>query len=91
MTIEEKNVTVTDEKEGLKKSKTLILFNDKVNTFDFVIETLVNVCGHDLIQAENCTWIAHYKGKCPVKKGSFEALKTCYDEMINRNLIVQIQ
>ena len=49
--------------------RTLILYNDDFNTFDFVVETLVEVCEHDFMQAENCAWIAHFKGKCAVKKG----------------------
>ncbi|MEJ2594312.1 MAG: ATP-dependent Clp protease adaptor ClpS [bacterium] len=71
--------------------KTLILFNDEVNTFDFVIETLIEVCEHDHLQAENCALVAHYKGKCPVKKGPIEDLKPRYDEMTNRKLTVEIR
>jgi ATP-dependent Clp protease adaptor protein ClpS len=56
-----------------------------------VIEALVDVCEHDLHQAESCAWIAHYKGKCSVKKGSFEDLKICYNEMTNRTLTVAIR
>jgi ATP-dependent Clp protease adaptor protein ClpS len=73
--------------EDLKK---LILWNDDVNSIDFVIETLVEVCGHDYLQAETCTMIAHYKGKCPVKSGSFDDLKPIYTEMTNRKLTVEI-
>ncbi len=70
--------------------KELILFNDEVNTFDFVIETLVEVCGHDFIQAEQCALVAHFNGKCAVKSGSFTELKPPYDEMTNRKLTVSI-
>lgn len=59
---------VTEEKE-------LIVFNDDVNTFKHVIETLIRVCRHSPEQAEQCTWIVHYKGKCCVKKGSLTRLK----------------
>ena len=45
----------------------LVLWNDDVNTFDFVIESLIEVCGHTLEQAEQCTILVHYKGKCTVK------------------------
>lgn len=71
--------------------KKLVLFNDDVNTFDYVIETLVEVCGHDPHQAENCALIAHFKGKCAVKNGSYDELKPCYDEMTKRRLSVEIQ
>jgi ATP-dependent Clp protease adaptor protein ClpS len=53
----------------------LVVFNDDVNTFAHVIETLIRVCKHSTEQAEQCTMIIHYKGKCAVKKGSFDFLK----------------
>ena len=53
----------------------LVVFNDDINTFEHVINTLIRVCRHTTEQAEQCTWIIHYKGKCAVKKGSFEELK----------------
>ncbi len=57
------------------KERALILFNDDVNTFDHVIETLMQVCEHTAEQAEQCAWIVHYKGKCTVKSGSYDFLK----------------
>lgn len=53
----------------------LIVYNDDHNTFEHVIETLIRVCKHDRIQAEQCTYIVHYKGKCCVKKGTYPRLK----------------
>ena len=50
----------------------LVLHNDDVNTFDFVIECLIEICKHTLEQAEQCTILVHYKGKCTVKTGSME-------------------
>jgi ATP-dependent Clp protease adaptor protein ClpS len=70
--------------------KALILFNDDVNTFDFVIETLIDVCGHDPNQAEQCAMIVHYNGKCAVKSGSASELKPAFEEMTNRKLSVII-
>lgn len=55
--------------------KDLVVFNDDYNTFDHVINTLIKVCKHTPHQAEQCTWIIHYKGKCAVRKGTFEELK----------------
>jgi ATP-dependent Clp protease adaptor protein ClpS len=57
----------------------LIVFNDDVNTFDHVINTLIKVCKHTTEQAEQCTMIIHYKGKCTVKNGSFNFLKPMRD------------
>ncbi len=61
--------------EKLTDQHELVLFNDDVNTFDHVIETLMSVCDHTPHQAEQCSLIVHYKGKCTVKTGEFEDLK----------------
>jgi len=60
-----------------KKSRErfLVLHNDDYHTFDYVINALIEICEHDLIQAEQCTMLIHYKGKCDVKKGSFSYLR----------------
>ena len=55
--------------------RNLIVYHDDVNPFDHVIQTLIRVCKHSPEQAEQCTLIVHYKGKCSVKRGSFEQLK----------------
>ncbi len=70
--------------------KKLILFNDDFNSFDFIINSLVEVCHHDIMQAENCAMIAHYKGKCPIKNGTVNDLRPIYVEMINRQITVDI-
>lgn len=88
--VKEKINPVKESKENTSSVKDLILFNDEVNTFDFVIETLMEVCGHDALQAEQCTMIAHFNGKCAVKSGSFEELKPIHDEMSHRDLTVSI-
>ncbi len=73
------------------EGKDLILFNDEVNTFDFVIETLVEVCDHSPEQAEQCAWIAHFKGKCPVKSGDEHSLNPYFNELSSRGLTVSIE
>jgi ATP-dependent Clp protease adaptor protein ClpS len=87
----EKAKPVYDITEKSSELKDLILYNDDFNTFDYVIETLIEVCGHDTHQAEQCALIAHIKGKCPVKSGTFFDLKPPYEEMTQRNLTVEIQ
>lgn len=64
----------------------LIVWNDDVNTFDWVIESLVHVCGHETTQAEQCALIIHHKGKCGVKKGSFDDLRPQAEALINRGI-----
>ena len=75
----------------LNEEEELILYNDDVNTFDFVIETLVDVCEHDTMQAEQCALVAHYRGKCSVKAGIYNDLKPMYDEIIRRGINVEIK
>ncbi len=80
------------EKQKLQASKlhVLILHNDDVNTFDFVIETLVDVCNHDPHQAEQCALITHFKGKCDIKHGDFELLESMMNELHRRGLSATI-
>jgi ATP-dependent Clp protease adaptor protein ClpS len=68
---------LTDLLEAIETTEVmdLIVFNDDFNTFEHVIDTLIKVCNHSVEQAEQCTWIIHYKGKCAVKTGSFDFLK----------------
>ena len=65
---------------------TLMVFNDEVNTFEFVIETLIDVCEHTPEQAEQCTLLIHYKGKCSVKNGSWEELVPMRNEICRRGI-----
>lgn len=53
----------------------LVVFNDDVNTFEHVINTLIRVCRHTPEQAEQCTYIIHFKGKCTIKTGSWDELR----------------
>ncbi len=68
----------------------LVVFNDDVNTFEHVINTLVKVCGHSPEQAEQCSLIIHYKGKCAVKKGSFEELKPMRQGVCDHGISAEI-
>ena len=77
--------------DGVTLQRGLILYNDDVNTFEFVIDTLVEVCNHEPEQAEQCALITHYKGKCNVKTGDYHEVKPMCDEMTNRGLTVSIE
>ena len=68
----------------------IILHNDDFNTFDFVIECLMEICGHTLEQAEQCTILIHYKGKCAVKSGSMEVLKPMHQKLLSKGLTSEI-
>jgi ATP-dependent Clp protease adaptor protein ClpS len=68
----------------------LVVFNDDVNTFDYVISTLIDVCQHTADQAEQCTLIIHYKGKCTVKMGEFDELATMRNAICNRGISAEL-
>lgn len=72
-------------------SNKLILWNDEVNTFDFVILCLVEICKHTPEQAEQCTMLVHFKGKCTVKTGTKEDLLPMHEKLISRGLTSEIQ
>lgn len=80
----------TDVAEIKVNEHQLVLFNDDVNTFDHVVETLIRVCGHTLEQAEQCSIIVHYKGKCTVKTGSYEELKPRCTQLLQADLSAEI-
>ncbi len=80
----------TDVAEIRVNEHQIVLFNDDVNTFDHVVETLIRVCGHTLEQAEQCSIIVHYKGKCTVKTGSYEELKPRCTLLLQADLSAEI-
>lgn len=67
-------------------SHLLILHNDDVHSFDYVIEALIDICDHDYEQAVQCTLITHHKGSCDIRKGKFETLKQMKDALCKREL-----
>jgi ATP-dependent Clp protease adaptor protein ClpS len=77
--------------ELLEEPKTLVIYNDDVNTFEHVIESLIKICKHDNVQAEQCTWIIHYKGKCAVKKGSMDKIKPMCEAFLDRGISAKIE
>lgn len=74
-----------------EKLQNIILYNDDVNTFDFVIDSLIEVCNHDVIQAEQCTYIVHYVGKCAVKRGTYKKLRPICEALLERGLTATIE
>lgn len=77
------------EEEVVKQSE-IVLFNDDVNTFDHVIETLISVCEHTPEQAEQCSLIVHYNGKCTVKTGEYDDLKPRCTRLLQAGLSAEI-
>jgi len=87
----QKEKPTIDHKQQLTGAYELVLYNDDVNTFDHVINALIEVCDHTPEQAEQSALIAHYKGKCSVLEGAYTELKPINDEMIRRELKVKIE
>ncbi|MFO7924933.1 MAG: ATP-dependent Clp protease adaptor ClpS [Bacteroidales bacterium] len=68
----------------------LVLHNDDVHTFEYVIECLMEICGHDAMQAEQCTYLVHFKGNCDVLRGGYSQLKPYREAMSEKELKVTI-
>jgi len=90
MTYTKKEKT-TLEKSLKSKVYMLMLYNDEVNTFDHVIDTLVKVCGHSKEQAEQCTFLVHYMGKCDVKRGGLKELRPLLLALGEKGLTAEIK
>jgi ATP-dependent Clp protease adaptor protein ClpS len=76
---------------GTEETSSLIVWNDEVNTFEWVIETLIEICGHSYEQAEQCSYIIHFRGKYAVKQGSYEELKPQCDAITERGINATIE
>lgn len=92
MTTEQTRKKASSEtRETPDENRTLILHNDDVHTFDYVIDALVKICRHEYIQASQCASITHFNGKCDVKNGLFEDLKIMKDALAEKELTVTIE
>ncbi len=83
-----KHVPKFDDSEDEKRH--LILHNDDVHTFEYVIKSLIDICEHDAYQAEQCAYIVHHNGKCDIKSGSYDFLHPMKDKLTDKGLSVTI-
>lgn len=88
--MKEKTLSKGDSKDNSELSS-LILLNDNINTFDHVIKSLVEICGHDPVQAEQCALIVHFKGSCDIKTGPKEVLKVMSRSLNSKGLQSKIR
>ena len=88
--MQEKHKEQVDVLEDVLKQNEIVLYNDDVNTFDHVIDTLINACEHTPEQAEQCSIIVHYKGKCTVKTGPYDELKPRCSKLLEAGLSAEI-
>lgn len=77
--------------EAVKEENKIVLYNDEVNSFDHVIDMLIAACDHTPIQAEQCSLIVHYKGKCSVKTGEYKDLEPRCTALLEAGLTAEIQ
>lgn len=77
--------------EKIVEQRDLIVYNDDFNTFDFVIESLIKVCKHEVEQATQCTYLIHYKGKCQVKRGEYKDLESMCTALLDRGITAEIE
>ena len=83
----QEDLSVLEKESGLNE---IVLYNDDVNTFDHVINSLIFACDHTPEQAEQCSIIVHYKGKCTVKTGEFSELKPRCTMLLEAGLSAEI-
>ncbi|MEY2738229.1 MAG: hypothetical protein RL259_138 [Bacteroidota bacterium] len=76
--------------EAVGSNHEIVLHNDDINTFDHVIKTLIRVCKHEALQAEQCALLVHYKGKCTVKTGTIEELKPQCTALLDAGLSAEL-
>ncbi len=90
MSTQEKVLEEVLEKTVEQNNNEIVLYNDDVNTFDHVIETLIYTCEHTPVQAEQCAMLVHYKGKCTVKTGVYEELVPRCSKLLQAGLSAEI-
>lgn len=78
-------------KVNKKEENQIVVFNDDYNTFEHVIKSLIEICDHSTLQAEQSAMMVHYNGKCVVKKGSYEKLKPQCSALLDRGINAEIQ
>jgi ATP-dependent Clp protease adaptor protein ClpS len=81
----------TDVLTFIEEGCTLIVWNDDINTFEWVIDTLIKICGHTEEQAEQCALFIHHKGKYAVKNGSFDVLKPMCEAITDRGINATVE
>jgi ATP-dependent Clp protease adaptor protein ClpS len=90
MSTKEKVLEEVLTEEQVSNNNEIVLYNDEVNTFDHVIDTLMKVCRHTPEQAEQCSLIVHYNGKCTVKTGDYKDLEPQCSSLLEAGLSAEI-
>ena len=80
-----------DSNKETNRDNQLILYNDNIHTFEYVINTLIDVCNHSNIQAEQCTYLVHYNGKCAIKQGNKDSILNLKNILTERGLNATVE
>ena len=91
MSTREKLQEEVDVLEAEDRNNEIVVYNDDVNTFEYVINILVKFCKHSVEQAEQCSYIVHYSGKCSVKSGTIDELKPICLNLLDAGLTAEIK
>ncbi len=86
-----KELAEVDVLDAIEPGAKVVLYNDDVNTFDWVIECLCEICEHEVLQAEQCAMLVHFKGKALVKKGEEEKMKSICQALCDRGLSAVVE
>lgn len=89
--VETEVLELTETVETLIENKDLIVYNDDYNTFDHVIDSLIKICKHNALQAEQCAVLVHYKGKCQVKRADYDTLEPMCTALLDRGISAEIE
>lgn len=89
--MKERTLHSDDKLKQSNEKSSLVLFNDNINTFDHVIKSLVEICGHDPVQAEQCALIVHFKGSCEIKTGLKEVLYVMSKSLNSKGLNSKVE
>ena len=89
--MKEKTLRKSNKQNSEGEKYSLVLYNDEINTFDHVIKSLVEICGHDSVQAEQCALIVHLKGSCDIKSGIMEVLQVMSRSLNAKGLNSKVQ
>jgi ATP-dependent Clp protease adaptor protein ClpS len=89
--MKEKTLRKSNKQSSEGEKYSLVLYNDEINTFDHVIKSLVEICGHDSVQAEQCALIVHLKGSCDIKSGIMEVLQVMSRSLNAKGLNSKVQ
>lgn len=90
MSVKEEILELVKQKESSVKEHVIVLHNDEVNSFDHVIDCLIDFCDHSDLQAEQCSLIVHYNGKCTVKTGELKDLKSRCANLLKAGLSAEV-